>query len=190
MNNLFNEIEDEIFINESIIFNKQKIKEKVNSVIFTKLNEKQGNEKHFLFEEIIFQFFEYLNIPIVKTKKTRDFGIDGIIKLNLELLGEIDLGIQIKDTVIDSMDIDNFLSSLKNSELRLGLIICNKSRNLQKYELNTKIRAILLSKGIKIKENLINQSINLNPIFILKTEDILDIYVSRLRGIIESIYKK
>lgn len=190
MVNFFSEIEDELFFNEEIIFDEVKIREFASSFILNKLNEKNEVERPFYFEEVIYDFFEYLNIQLIRTKKTRDFGIDGFIKLKVGFLGDIDIGLQIKYKLIDSNDIDLFLSALKNAELQLGVIVCKDSRRLEKYELNSKIKAILLSKGIKIREKLIKEEININPVFVLKFEDILDIVASEIRAVVRAIYKK
>jgi hypothetical protein len=190
MVNIFSEIEEKILLDETLAFNENKIKEEILQTIARKVDPAMDKEKPFVFEQIIYEFFEYLDINIIKTKKTRDFGIDGIIKLNLELLGEMDLGLQIKYAIIDSNDIDIFLSSLKNSELHFGVIVCKGSRKLEKYELNTKIKAILLSKGINIKERLIKEKISINPIFVLKMDDVIGIIASQIRAIARGIYKK
>ncbi|MEK6885837.1 MAG: restriction endonuclease [Nanoarchaeota archaeon] len=190
MANIFYEVEDNLFSNEEIIFDENKIKDYMLSFIYNHLNSFEEKEKPFAFENIVYDFFIYMKIPLVKTKKTRDLGIDGIIKLNLNLLGEINLGLQIKNKLIDSNDIDLFLSALKNSELQLGVMICKDSRRLDKYELNSKIRAILLSKGILLRERLIKENININPVFILKLEDIIEIVSSEMRSAIRAIYKK
>src|SRR3989344_3198470 len=118
MDNLFYKIEEEVFFREDIIYDEEKIKEFIIDYIKKKLNEKIDKEKPFYFEEIVYDFFDYINIGLLKSKKTRDFGIDGIIKLNLQLIGEVNLGVQIKYKLIDSTDIDSFLSSLRNAELQ------------------------------------------------------------------------
>ena len=144
----------------------------------------------FFFEEIIYDFFDYRKIKLIRTKKTRDFGIDGIITLETELLGKVNLGLQIKYKLIDSNDIDMFLSAIKNAELQLGVIVCKDSRKLEKYELNSKIKAILLSKGIQIKERLIKEEVDINPVFILKLNDLIDVAASDMRSFVKAVYKK
>lgn len=190
MVNAFSEGEDRIFYNESIIFDEEKIKKSVLKDLTDKLNVKPTNERAFFFEEVMYDFFEYIGIDLIKTKKTRDFGIDGVIKIKLDLFGDVDLGLQIKYKLIDSTDIDLFLTATKNAELQLGVIVCKDSRQLQKYELNSKIKAILLSKGIKVKDKIIKENININPVFILKMGDITEIVTSKIRGTIKTIYKK
>ncbi len=189
MANIFSEIEEYILFNEDIAFDEEKIKNYISKIILDKFDSYE-KEKGFLFEEIIYSFFEYQNIPLIKTPKTRDFGIDGIIKLKTDLIGSIDIGLQVKNRIIDSTDVDSFLSSLNNSELRLGLIICKESRRLDKYELNSKIKAILLSKGIRVKERLINESVSINPIAIMKFGEIVSIIASEIRLIVKGVYKK
>lgn len=182
MVNIFSEIEDNIILDESIIFEEDKIKKYIFDFIANRIALKTDREKPFLFEEVIYDFFDYKNINLIRTKKTRDLGIDGVIKLKLDLLGELNLGLQVKYRLIDSNDIDLFLSALRNAELQLGVVVCRDSRKLEKYELNSKIRAILLSKGIKIKERLIKENIDINPIFILKLNDLIEIVASEMRA--------
>lgn len=116
--------------------------------------------------------------------------MDGIIKLKADLIGEINLGLQIKYKLIDSNDIDLFLSALKNAELQLGVVVCKDSRKLEKYDLNNKLKAILLSKGITLKERLIHEKIDMNPVVILKFEDLIEIIASNIRAFSRGVYKK
>jgi hypothetical protein len=190
MVNIFREIEDELFFNEEIIFDEEKIKKFILDFIVNEINTKQDKEKPFFFEKIIYDFFEYRSINLIKTKKTRDSGLDGIIKLKLELLGDITLGLQIKYKLIDSNDVDLFLASLKNAELQLGVIVCKDARKFEKYELNSKIKTILLSKGIKIKERLISEKIDINPLLILKLDEIISIIADEIRAVVKGVYKK
>jgi len=192
MVNIFSEIEDLILfeLNEELIFDKDKIKIFIFNFISNKLGSKNEKERPFFFEKIVYDFFEYMKFSLIKTPKTRDGGLDGIIKLKIELIGEADLGLQIKYKTIGSNDIDLFLSSLKNAELQLGALVCKDSRRLDKYELNSKIKTILLSKGIKLRERLIGERIDINPIFILKLDDLIEIVASDIRGFITSVYKK
>ena len=190
MANIFSEIEEQVCFNEEIIFDEDKIKDFILAEIIKRINAKEEKEKPFYFEEIIKDFFKYRKIQLIETKKTRDFGLDGIIKLGLEMLGDINLGLQIKYKLIDSNDIDLFLSALRNTELQLGVIVCKDSRRLDKYELNSKIKAILLSRGILIKERLLNEKVDINPVLILKFEEIISIVASDIRGFIKSVYKK
>ena len=188
MDNLFFKIENEILSNEEIIFEKEKIKDEINKLILEKFKIKEN--KNFFFEDVVCDFFDYIDTPLIKTKKTRDSSLDGILKLKLDFLGDVDVGLQIKNKIIDSTDVDSFYSSLKLSELQIGTIICRDSRHLEKYDLNTKIKTILLSRGIELKEKLINDKIDINPVFIIKFEDIVDIASSQIRGVAKSVYKK
>jgi len=190
MDNLFSKFEEEIFDKEEIIFSEEKIKIALAQFTADKLSKIPDKEKGFYFQDIIYNFFEYTNIPLIKAGKTRDSGLDGVIKIKAELIGELDLGLQIKYKLIDSTDVDLFLSALKNSELQLGLIICKDSRNLNKYELNSKLKAILLSKGINLKERIIKNKIDINPVLIIKFDEILDIIASQIRSFIKGVYKK
>ncbi|MCF7910406.1 restriction endonuclease [Candidatus Pacearchaeota archaeon] len=188
MNNLFSSLEEEILLDEEICFDEEKIKDFLLDKI--KINLEKSENKGFAFEEIVYDFLDFMNIPLIKTNKTRDFGVDGFIKLNVGFLGELNLGVQIKYKLIDSTDVDLFLSSLKNTELQLGVLVCKDSRELTKYELNSKIKSILLSKGISIKEKLLNDKIDINPVFVLKLEEILNIVTYQVRAVVKSIYKK
>jgi len=190
MPNIFSEIEDNIFFNETIIFDEEKIKCYILEFLTKKLAAANDKERPFLFEQIIYDFFDYEHILLIRTKKTRDFGIDGVVKLNMQLIGNADIGLQIKFKQIDSTDIDSFSASLKNAELQLGVLVCKESRRLDKYNLNSKLTAILFSRGIKLKERLIEENINLNPIFILKFQDVIDLTASNIRAVVKGVYKK
>ncbi len=188
MNNLFSELEEEIVFREDICFDEKKIQEFILEEIKKKL-ELSGN-KGFTFEEIVYNFFEYMNIPLIKTPKTRDGGLDGFVNFNVGFLGEVKLGLQIKYSLIDSTDIDSFLTALNNAELQLGVFVCKDSRNLSKYELNSKIKFILLSRGIVIKEKLLDEKVDINPVFVLKLNEIVEIVSTQIRGFAKGVYKR
>jgi len=190
MDNVFYKVEEEIFFDETIIFDELKIRDYLFNYIFHKLNSVDEKEKAFVFQNIVYDFFRYRNIEVLEAKKTRDFGLDGIVKFKLDFLGELNLGLQIKNKLIDSNDVDLFVSALKNSEIQLGVLVCKDSRRLDKYELNSKIKAILFSKGITLKEKLINDKVNVNPVLILKLNDMIEIASSEMRCAIRGIYKK
>ncbi len=188
MSNLFSDIEGEIIFDERICFDEIKIKEEVLKEL-AKAIEKSDN-KGFEFENIVYDFFEYMNIPLAKTPKTRDNGLDGFVDFNLGFLGNVKLGLQIKYQIINSTDIDSFLAALKNAELQLGTIVCKDSRNLVNYELNSRIKSILLSRGIKVKEKLLKDNININPVFVLKLDELAEITASQMRSFAKAVYKK
>ncbi|MBU0906931.1 MAG: restriction endonuclease [Nanoarchaeota archaeon] len=190
MVNTFSELEDRLFYEEEIIFDFDKIKNFIFEFVQKKLEKEEAAKRGFLFEQVICDFFDYLGVDVVLGGKTRDFGLDGIVRLNLDVLGEVDLGLQAKYKLIDSNDVDLFLASLKNAELQLGVIVCEDSRQLQKYELNSKISAILFAKGIKIKEKVIKENININPIFVLKMDDVVEMSARKFRNVVEAVYKK
>lgn len=190
MTNLFSEIEEQVIFNEEIMFDESKIKEFILNYITNKLIIKLEKERPFYFEQIISEFFIYRGIKLEKNKKTRDFGLDGMVKLDLEIFGDINLGLQIKYKLIDSNDIDLFLTALRNAELQLGVLVCKDSRQLQKYELNSKIKAILFSRGIQTKERLLNNKIDINPVLILKLDDLIEIAASEMRAFVRGVYKK
>ncbi len=190
MVNIFFKIEEKLFFDEEIIFDEIKIRKFIFDFLEKMLVEKSDSEKPFCFEEIVYDFFEYMNISLIKTKKSRDFGIDGIIKLKLDFLGSIDVGLQIKYKLIDSNDIDIFLSALKNSELQLGVVVCRDARRLDNYKLNSKLKAILFSRGIELKEKLIKENVDINPVFIMKFEEIINIVALQMRNFVKAVYKK
>jgi len=190
MANIFSEIEERVFDKENIIFEEDKIRDYVLDSILAKINSLEENKKPFYFEEIIKDFFKYKKIDLIETKKTRDFGLDGVIKLGLEMAGDINLGLQIKYKLIDSNDIDLFILALRNAELQLGVIVCKDSRSLEKYDLNSKLKAILLSRGITLKERLLNDKIDINPILIIKFDDIINMVASDMRNWIKAVYKQ
>lgn len=186
--NFFRLIEDKIFENEKIMFDEKAIQKEVSKEIIESLKEKSPQEQGFYFEKIVYDFFDYLSFNLTKTKKTRDFGLDGVIEMHIEPFGKIGLGLQIKYKIIDSSDIDKFIQALNYAELRLGTLICKDSRRLMKYELNSKLKAILFSRNIKT--NLKLNKIDINPIFILKLKDIVNLVASDMRAVIRGIYKK
>ncbi|MFH1710905.1 MAG: restriction endonuclease [Nanoarchaeota archaeon] len=188
--NFFFDIESEITFRDDLMFDKAKIEFYILNSIISKLKSAAKNKVGFCFEEVVCDFFEYRRIPLIKTKKTRDFGIDGIITLDAGIFGKINLGLQAKYSLIDSNDVDIFFSALRHAELQLGVIVCKDSRRLEKYELNSKLKAILLSKGINVKERLINQKVDVNPVIILKMEDIVKIVALDIRSFVASVYKQ
>ncbi len=188
--NLFYEIEEKLLFDEEIVFDEDKIKNYLLEKLSKKLSDQPLGKRGFYFEKIIYDFLKYMNLNLTETPATKDFGIDGIVKLGLSIFGDVDLGLQIKYKLIDSNDVDLFLTALKNSELQLGMLICKDSRRLEKYELNSKLKAILLSKGINVKEKLINDDVDINPVLVLKFEEVIQIVVSQIRAIARGIYKK
>jgi hypothetical protein len=193
MPNVFSEIENSLFSLENmedVIFDEEKISDYIVKELNNRLASASERERPFVFQEIIYNFFEFMRIPLIKSSKTRDNGLDGVIKLPLSIFGEIDLGLQIKYSLIGSPEIDSFQAALRNSELQLGVIACKDSRELVNYDLNNRIRAILFSRGIELKERLINEKININPVYILKLNEIVAIVASEFRGFAKSVYKK
>ncbi len=188
--NIFSDAESEITFRDDLMFDKTKIEGYILDFLVNKLKSVAEDKRGFCFQDIVYDFFEYRRIPLIKTKKTRDFGIDGVITLDAGIFGKINLGLQAKYSLIDSNDVDLFLSALKHAELQLGVIVCKDSRKLQKYELNSKLKAILLSRGINVKERLINQKLDITPVIILKMEDIVKIVALDIRGFVASVYKQ
>jgi len=146
MDNIFYKVEEEIFFDETIIFDELKIREHILKKIAGMLNSVDEKERAFVFQNIVYDFFKYRGIEVLEAKKTRDFGLDGIVKFKLDFLGELNLGLQIKNKLIDSNDVDLFVSALRNAEIQLGVLVCKESRRLDKYELNSKVKAILCQK--------------------------------------------
>lgn len=73
MVNIFSEIEEKRFDKEDIIFDEEKIKDYLYNFLINKLNENSEIERPFYFEQIIYDFFEYMNILLIKTKKNKRF---------------------------------------------------------------------------------------------------------------------
>ena len=190
MGNIFNEIEDNLFFDEEVIFDVDRIREYILDFIIKRVEGELPENRGFVFEQIVCDFFDYMGLNVVRSGKTRDFGIDGVIRLKIDLFGELNLGLQVKYKVIDSTDVDLFSASLRNAELRLGVIVCKESREMQNYELNSRLKAILFSRGIKVREKLIEENININPLFILKLDEIVGISARKFRNVVGAVYKK
>ncbi len=188
MSNLFSEIESDIIFDELICFNENFIKDFIIKKIAETI-EKSEN-KGFRFEEVVYDFFEYMNLNLIKTPKTRDHGIDGFVDINVGFLGKVKLGLQIKYQTVDSATIDSFLAALRNAELQLGIVVCKDSRTLANYELNSKIKSILLSRGISVREKLLNEKVDINPVFVLKLGELAEIAASQIRAFAKAVYKK
>ena len=186
--NLFSKLEEEIFFNEDICFEELKIRRFIIGKIKQKIENSES--KGFEFEDVVYDFFKYMNISLIKTPKTRDKGLDGFVTFEVGFLGEVKMGLQIKYKLVDSPDVDSFLTALRNVELQLGVIVCKDARNLNNYELNSKIKSILFSRGISIKEKLLNEKVDINPVFILKLDELVEIVSSQIRAFVKSIYKK
>ena len=69
MANLFSIIEEEIIFNEEICFDENKIKEFILENIKKKIE--NSSNKGFTFEEIVYDFFEYMNIPFNQNQKNK-----------------------------------------------------------------------------------------------------------------------
>ena len=190
MNNLFFEIEEKLFEDEDIIFDEERIKDFIFDYVNEKIKGQKISKRRFYFEKIVFDFFEYMGLAVRRTKKTRDFGIDGFVKVKIGFLGNLDFGLQIKYKKIGSNDIDLFLKSLRNVELNLGVIVCKDVRRLDNYDLNSRLRNLLFSKGIEIKEKLIKDKVDINSVVILKFEEIVEIVSSEIRSFVKAVYKK
>jgi len=185
--NFFKILDKKIFSSEQIIFSKSKIKKFVKNLIFQELNSLPKNKRGEFFEKIVCDFFEYMHFELTRTKKTRDFGLDGIIKTELEPFGKLKIGLQIKYKKINSIDVDSFLQALNFAEIRLGALVCKDAARLDKYTISSKLKAMLFGeeKGIKVKEKL-----ELKPVFILKFEDVLNIFSEEVRYKVQAIYKR
>jgi len=186
--NFFKEIEKRIlYEDEEILFDDKKIREISEKLIIDKINKIDENKKGLFFEEIICDFFEYKNFEIFRTKKTRDFGLDGLIELKIEPFGNLKLGLQIKYKKVGSEDIDLLINALNFAEIKMGVLVCKDSGRLDKYNLSSKLKAMLIGKENKIE---IKENLDINPVFILKFSDILDIFSQSVRDVVRSVYKK
>ena len=186
--NFFKEIEEKIlYEDEEILFNDKKIREIAEKIILNKINEFEERKRGLFFEEIILDFFEYKNFKIFRTKKTRDFGLDGLIKIDIEPFGNLKLGLQVKYKKIDSKDVDLLVNALNFAEIKVGVLVCKDAGRLDKYNISSKLKAMLIGKENKLN---IKEDFNINPVFILKFDDILDIFSHNIRGVVEMFYKK
>ena len=186
--NFFKEIEKKIlYEDEEILFDNEKVREIAEKIVLTKINDVDEKKRGLFFEEIILDFFEYKNFKIFRTKKTRDFGLDGLIEIEIEPFGHLKLGLQVKYKRIDSKDVDLLISALNFAEIKVSVLVCKDFGRLDKYNLSSKLKAMLIGKENKID---IKEDLNINPVFILKFNDILDIFSSSVRDVVRSVYKK
>lgn len=186
--NYFKELQTQILRNsENILFDEKKIK-KIAKKELEKAMENQPKTKNGLFfEEIICDFFEFLGFEVIRTKKTRDLGIDGIIKTKLQPFGLLELGLQVKYKTIDSSDVDSFVQALNFAEIRIGVIVCKKAKRLDKYTLSSKMKAILLGAKNEVR---INKRIDLKPVFVMSLRETIDVFSQHLRDVVKSVYKR
>jgi len=187
--NFFKEIEKNILNenDEEILFDYNNIRKLSEEIILNGINKVNEKKRGLFFEEIMLDFFEYKLFKVFRTKKTRDFGLDGLIEINIEPFGDLKLGLQVKYKKIDSKDVDLLINSLNFAEIKVGVLICKDANRLDKYNISSKLKAMLIGKENKldVKENL-----SINPIFILKFSDILDVFSHEVRGVVEMVYKK
>lgn len=189
-NNFFKKFEEDVlWQKEDTLFDADRIKSYTRKYVLDKIQDKKEKERGFFFEGIVCDFFEYLGYRVTRTKKTRDMGLDGIVDVNIMPLGEVKLGIQAKWRKIGSRDVDGFIQSLENAEIKLGVIACRDSTRLQKYTLSAKIRSILLFRDIEAKVKDI-PDIGIEPVFILKLDDIVEVTSKKIRDIVSSTYKR
>lgn len=186
--NFFKEIERRILnSDEEILFDYNKIRELSEKLILDEINKIEEPKRGLFFEEIMIDFFEYKLFKIFRTKKTRDFGLDGLIEIDIEPFGTLKLGLQIKYKKIESKDVDLLINALNFAEIKIGVLVCKDAGRLDKYTISSKLKAMLISKENKLS---IKEDLSINPVFILKFSDILDIFSHEVRGVVEMIYKK
>ncbi len=191
MDNFFDSLEKKILLSdEEVLFNIEKIKEYSRNYLLDNIEEKPKNERGFYFEEIVCDLFRYLNFKVIQTKKTRDFGLDGIIETELEPFGKLKLGLQVKWKKINASDVDLFIQALNFAEIRLGILLCKTTGDIKKYKLSSKIKAILSSFDNDVKNDPNISELYLEPIFILKFDDIVDIFSQRVRNLVSAVYKR
>lgn len=186
--NFFKKIEFELTdAPEQVLFSEKKIRALAEKLVLREINKKPVKQRPAFFEKIICDFFIFRNFKLIKTKKTRDLGLDALIKTRLEPFGELSLGLQIKYKKIGSIDVDLFLRSLDFADLKLGALVCKDSRRLDKYTLSAKLKAMLFGLG---EEASLKKRIDLKPVFILKFSDILDVFTGEIRLRMKGIYKR
>jgi len=191
LDNFFDSLEKKILLSdEEVLFNIEKIKEYSRNYLLDNIEEKPKNERGFYFEEIVCDLFRYLNFKVIQTKKTRDFGLDGIIETELEPFGKLKLGLQVKWKKINASDVDLFIQALNFAEIRLGILLCKTTGDIKKYKLSSKIKAILSSFDNDVKNDPNISELYLEPIFILKFDDIVDIFSQRVRNLVSAVYKR
>jgi len=186
--NFFRRIEEEILMeDEEILFSNKEIRKLSEEIILNEFKKIEERKRALFFEEIICDFFEYQYFKIFRTKKTRDFGLDGLIEIEIEPFGNLKMGLQVKYKNVNSNDVDSFLQALNFAEIKVGVLVCKDSGRFDKYKISSKLKAMLIDKKIDIK---IKEDFNINPVFILKFSDILDIFSHNVRNVVESVYKK
>jgi len=189
LNNFFVSLEKTIVDQpEKTIFSEKKIMEFSENYIQMELKKISPNKRGWFFQKIVCDFFRFKRFRVIECKKTRDLGIDAVIKKKFDILGDLQLGLQIKYKKIGAADIDSFIQALDFAEIRLGVIACKESSRLDKYTLSSKMKALLLGlpgKKIKIKER-----IQLKPVFVITLNEIIKLISSDARLMVRSIYKR
>jgi len=186
--NFFKGLESEILnLDESILFSEKKIRGAVEKAVLGKLNSVAASRRGFLFEAIVCDFFENHGFEVVRSKKTRDLGIDALVSTELQPFGKLSLGVQAKYKRISSKDVDLFLQALRFSEIALGVVVCKEAGRLDKYTLSSKLRGLLFGLGKKAD---LGERIDLNPVFVLKFSELINIFAKKVRSIVKGIYKR
>lgn len=185
----FRDLEERVLWRDDIIFDIEKIKAFSMDYALKEIQGRTMQERGFFFEELSRDFFRYLGFMVESTKRTRDLGIDGIVRMKLEPLGQLELGLQAKWKKIGSEDLDSFLQALQFAEIKLGVLTCKDSRDMQKYTMSSKIKALLLKYG-RDKEIENVPDLDMKPVFILKFEDLIDIFSKRVRSVVSAVYKR
>lgn len=186
--NLFLTVESELLeLADKESFSKSKIETFLKSRFIEKINSgKTPSEKGFIFERLVCDFFEYKSFKVLRTKKTCDFGIDGIIEVKLSPFGTLRLGLQVKYKKISAKDFDVFVQSLNFAEIKIGVLVCKDSAKIQRNSLNSKVKAILSTKGGNLPKL---PDFELNQAFILKAKDIIELAAEQAFFTVKSIYK-
>ncbi len=186
--NLFRQLEEEILDRaEGEIFNHQKICAIAKEFFSKKIaNAKNDSERGFIFQDIVCDFFEYKNFKIHRTKKTKDFGIDGVIEAEIRPFGILRMGLQVKYKRINSADLDSFLQALDFAEIKVGVIACKDSARLQKNSAKAKFKAMLLGRTEKIPKF---EDFGLQQVFVLKFAEIICLFAEETMLVIKGIYK-
>ena len=186
--NYFRELQGQILkSSDSVLFDEKKIKEMARNHVEKSIEKQAKTERGLFFEKIVLDFFDFLGFKVTRTKKTRDLGIDGIIKTELPPFGLLRMGLQVKYKEIDSSDIDAFIQALNFAEIRVGVVACRKAGRLDKYTISTKVKALLLGSENNMR---IGKRIDLKPVFVMNLNEIIGIFSQHTRDVVKSVYKR
>ncbi len=190
MDNFFKQVEEEVlWQDDNILFNTDEITKYSKQYVLERINEKEEGRRGFFFEEVVCDFFEYVGYDVVRSKKTRDHGLDGVVETDVPPLGKLKLGLQAKWKMVDSTDVDQLLQALENAEIRLGVLVCRESSRLDKYKLTSKVKAILFFHNMESEVKDL-PDLDVNPAFIMKFDELIKVSSEKIRGMVKATYKR